>query len=80
MTILGDNAQLFMSLEIRKSRKNQDSICNEVSIMVQDILYLAKLNNLSFKNVPRSFVNYADKLAKTDRLMDQQYVISWLNS
>ncbi|KAJ4868183.1 Ribonuclease H-like domain protein [Raphanus sativus] len=71
---LGDNAQLYKSLQ------DSNHFCNEATTMVMDISNLSKLNKYSFKKVPRNLVHYVDLLAKRDRLMNQQYVISWLSS
>lgn len=80
VTILGDNSQFFKSLEGDNQRKNQAATCNEASILVQDILKLSKVNNFSFRKVPRMFVQQVDQLAKRARLGDQQYVIYRLNN
>ncbi|KAH0902445.1 hypothetical protein HID58_041948, partial [Brassica napus] len=74
---LGDNARLFKSLEPTRGREN--TACHEASTMVQDILNLAKLNDYSFKQVPRNLVYHVDQLAKRARLSNQQYVITWLS-
>lgn len=79
--ILGENSQLFKSLEGYNQRNNRGMACNEASILVQDILKLSKLNNFTFMKVPRMFVQQVDQLAKRARyLEDKQYVISWLNN
>ncbi|XP_048620140.1 uncharacterized protein LOC125590572 [Brassica napus] len=74
---LGDNTQLFKSLEPSRGREN--TACHEASTMVQDILNLAKLNDYSFKQVPRNLIYHVDQLAKRARLSNQQYVIAWLS-
>ncbi|KAL0718059.1 hypothetical protein Bca4012_067381 [Brassica carinata] len=64
--ILGDNAQLFKSLEDQRGK-------------VQDILNIAKQNAFSFKHVPRKLVHQVDQLAKRARMLNQQYVITWFS-
>ncbi|KAG2322206.1 hypothetical protein Bca52824_015419 [Brassica carinata] len=76
--ILGDNAQLFKSLE--DHRRNKGTNYNEAYTEVQDILKLAKLNGFSFRHVPRNLVHHVDQLAKRARSSNQQYVITWLSS
>lgn len=75
--ILGDNVQLFKSLE--DHRRNKDTNNNEAYTEVQGIPNLAKLNAFSFRHVPRNLVHHVDQLAKRARLSNQQYVIIWLS-
>lgn len=77
VAILGDNPQLYMSLEHQHLAKNQSIAYNEASIVVQDILSLSKQSNFSFKHVPRNFVHHVDQLAKRAKSCKQHYVISW---
>ncbi|XP_013608522.1 PREDICTED: uncharacterized protein LOC106315336 [Brassica oleracea var. oleracea] len=74
---LGDNDRLVKSLEPTRGRENTS--CHEASTMVQDILNLAKLNDYSFKQVPRNLIYHVDQLAKRARLSNQKYVITWLS-
>ncbi|KAH0922286.1 LOW QUALITY PROTEIN: hypothetical protein HID58_022304 [Brassica napus] len=74
ITFLGDNTQLYKSLQHQKERRSHNYYCSEALTMIQDIINLSKLSKFSFRKVPRNLVQGVDLLAKRARLLNHQYM------